>query len=193
MSPLTALFGGMCIIGGIALGSITAVTLYGMKIVDGKASNLIELVRNTLDNVPEIIASLPPAVGDALNDRRAPEYAKSLDVQASLSPSGRGNGLRAVAAITNNGDKVVSMLAIRVVALDRSEAPVEEWTDVVATPIAVDDQWRGVLMPGETRHVVLDGFSLPPSVANAVTTVAEISELRVWESKAGDRSTGDRS
>lgn len=77
------------------------------------------------------------------------------------------------------------MLAVRVAALDARRTPVREWTEVVATPIAIDHEWRGPLMPGATRHVVLSSWrNFPADKADALLVAPEISEIRVWEPKA---------
>jgi len=73
------------------------------------------------------------------------------------------------------------MLAVRVAALNDQGLPVREWTELVATPIAIED-WRGPLFPNKTRYVVVQagwrGFGMDRLVS--FTGVAEVSEIRVW-------------
>ena len=74
-------------------------------------------------------------------------------------------------------------MAVRVAALNEDQTPIREWTEVVATPLAIDDDWRGPIMPGETRYIVLSsgwrGLSLED--AGKIRGVVEISEMRIWE------------
>ncbi len=83
--------------------------------------------------------------------------------------------------ITNRGHEVVSTLAIRVAAVNGSNVPLHEWTEVVATPIAVVDEWRGPLMPGATRHVILSSRGFSQIALQNVTAVTEFSEIRIWD------------
>ena len=85
--------------------------------------------------------------------------------------------------ITNTGDRVVSMLAVRVAALNADNVPIRDWTQVVATPLAIEDDWRGPLFPNSWRHVVVSGYLGGHSISNVqrLTAVSEISELRLWE------------
>jgi len=193
MSPITALFIGIFGVGAVAIAAGTATVLYGMRIVDHKASALIRFADDTLEGLPELIASLPPALGDMLNDRRAPEYASQIDVKVRFVGED-SDGVRPVLTIANRGDEVVSLLAVRVAALNEQEIPIRDWTEVVATPIAVDDEWRGPLMPGATRHVVLSRWrSSPSSAAQSLQGAVEISDIRVWEgSTAAQRTSDDR-
>ncbi len=180
MSPITALFLGLFAVGAVGIAAGTSVILYSLRILDHKASTILSFAEQTVDSLPELVAALPPAL-DALSGQRAPDYAGKVDVTVRFAPNDRGDGLRPVLTILNKGDEVVSMLAVRVVALDSKNVPVREWTEVVATPLAIDDDWRGILMPGAPRYVVLPASrSLSPSEAESLTGVVEISELRVW-------------
>lgn len=181
MSPLTALFMGLWIIGGIGITAGATVVLYGMKIIDNKSDTVLAFAENTVESLPELIESLPPVFADLLNDRRAPEYVDSIDVVVRFVADERRNGLRPVLTITNKGKEVVSLLAVRVAALNADGVPIGEWTQIAATPTAIEDQWRGVLMPHKTRHLVVSGYPrLPASKLDELTAAVEISELRVW-------------
>ncbi len=184
MSPLTALFLGIFFVGAVTIGSAATVVLYGMRIVDTKASALIRFAGNTVEGLPELVQSLPPAIGDLLHDRRAPEYAGKINVEVKLSADESSGVVRPVLTVRNAGDEVVSLLAVRVAALDANGVPVNDWTEVVATPLAIDDDWRGPLMPGATRYVVLSGSRSLAGKAGTVTAVAEIGDVRIWEGKA---------
>ena len=186
MSPLTALFLGIWIVGGLAIVAGTAITLYGMSIIDTKANGVLEFAGETIDGLPDLVEALPPALADVLDDRRAPEYAGKLAIDARFVRDSQHGGLVPAVSITNNGDEVVSMLAIRVAALDPRNVPLRDWTQVVATPIAIEDDWCGPLMPHATRHIVLSGWRHMPTADLAeVTAAVEVSELRVWTPDSG--------
>lgn len=186
MSPLTAVFLGIWIVGAVAIASGTAIVLYGMRVVDTNASGLLKFVDNTVDGLPDLIDSLPPALSDMLHDRRAPEYIDQIAVSVHFNTGGRSGGLYPAVTITNNSDKVISLLGLRVAALSPSKVPVRDWGKVVATPIPLDDDaWPGPLMPGQTRHIVMSSWrTVPVDQANNITSAFEISELRVWEPDA---------
>jgi hypothetical protein len=196
MSPLTALFLGISAVLLTCIAAAAGVTLYGMRIVDCKADQVFGLADQTVEGIPDIIESvtegmpelfksLPPVFADAMHDRRAPEYAGHLAVTADLRPTGRQGRWSPVVTITNQGEELVSLLCIRVAALDANGSPRGEWTEVVATPLAIDHHWRGPLMPQATRHVVLrDWRGIDSEQAAGLRAVYEISELRVWNGQA---------
>jgi hypothetical protein len=184
MSPLTALVVGIFAIGGIGIASGTAVVLYGMRIISTGSSEIMgfadSTIRSTLESLPELLQGLPPVLKDALNDRAAPEYATSLDVRVNFLGDESSSSPRPVLTITNKGNQVVSLLGVRVAALNTHGLPLREWTEVVATPLAIDDEWRGPLMPGNTRYVVLSGCrGLAAETTESITGAVEISQIRV--------------
>ncbi len=191
MSPLTALFLGIFGVGAVGIASGTVVVLYGMRIIDTNASAVLGFadttIGGTLENLPELLEALPEAVQDLLSDRRAPDYAANMDVAVDFVVDERSGGLRPAMTITNNGDRVVTLLAIRVAALSGSRVPLREWTEVVATPIAIDHDWRGPLYPGNTRYVVLSSAwrNIPTDKIREIQGAVEISDIRVWEPDEG--------
>ncbi len=184
MSPMTALFLGMFFVGGLTIASATAVVLYTMRIIDQKAAGLLHFADHTIEGLPELLKSLPPALADMLHDRRAPEYASKIDVNVKFINDEASGALRPVLTIKNTGDEVVSMLTLRVAAVDASGTPRNDWTEVVATPLSIDNNWRGPLMPGATRHVVLSGCRSLAGKSDTLAAVAEIGDVRVWEAEA---------
>jgi hypothetical protein len=186
MSPLTALFLGIFGVGAVGIASGTAVVLYGMRIVDTRATELLGFadgtINTTLDQLPELIESLPDAIGDLLSDRRSPEYATELDLDVGFVVEERSKSLRPVMTITNRGDQVVSLLAVRVAALNEGGLPIREWTEMAATPVAIED-WRGPLLPGKTRYLVMgSGWrGLSATKADQITGAVEIADIRVWK------------
>lgn len=186
MSPLTALFIGVFGVVGVGIASGTSVVLYGMHVLNRNAAEAIDLVDNTiggtLAGLPDLLASLPDAVNELLNDRRAPDYASNIGVTVDFVVDDRTGGVRPVLTVVNNGDSVVSLLAVRVAALNENQLPVEDWTEVIATPVAVDHDWRGPLMPGNTRHVALSRRrGITAEQMEDITGVWEISDIRVWQ------------
>ena len=182
MSPWTALFIGLSMFGVVVIVAGTVLAMCGMQIVDDKASAIIRFADGVIDELPELIDSLPPAV-ERLAGRRAPEYVKELSVAVNFVSGCRSGDLCPTVTVTNNGDEVVSLLGIRVAALNSSNVPIRDWTHVVATPLVFDDcSWPGPLLPGQPRHMVLSHWrGLPAEKASQITGVFEISELRIWE------------
>ena len=182
MSPLTALFFGIFGVGAIGVASVTTVVLYGMSIVKNNAEVITSIVEDTVKDLPDLIEKAPALV-DAIGGRRVPGYTENVDVQLNFVMDKRSGGLRPVMAITNNGDEVVTMLAVRVAALSEDNIPLGEWTEVVATPLSIDDNWRGPLYPGSTRYVRLSGRwrSIPADLAEGITGAVEIADIRLWE------------
>lgn len=183
MSPMTALFFGIFFVGGLTIASATMVVLYTMRIADSNAAKLLHFADNTIDGLPELLKSLPPALADVLHDRRAPEYASKLAVDVKFINDETSETLRPVLTVTNTGDEVVSLLALRVAAIDANGTPRNDWTEVVATPLSIDNDWRGPLMPGATRHVVLSGRRSFAGKSETLVAVAEIGDIRVWETE----------
>jgi hypothetical protein len=89
--------------------------------------------------------------------------------------------------IKNKGNELVSLLTVRVAALDARGRALHEWTTTAATPIGFEHEWRGPLMPGSTRHVVLDnGCFHRNELEGAETLVVEIADVRVWTSPTNE-------
>jgi hypothetical protein len=178
---MTALFLGIFGVGAVGITSGTAVLLYTLRIADHKANKLLGFAENTIQSLPDLMASLPPALNEILSDRRAPEYVGAIGSSVRFVLTESGEGVRPVLTVVNNGSEVVSMLGVRVAAMDANGVPVRDWTEVVATPLPIDDDWRGVLLPGATRHVVLHSSrSLDPTKVASYRGEVELSELRVW-------------
>ena len=191
MSPLTAIFLGLFGMGTAVVCVGGLIAMFGLTIVDSRVDSALGLVETTISGLPELIDSLPPIVSDSFKDRRAPEYAQYLDVKVAFVPDGRGKGYRPALSITNRGEEMVSLLGVRVAALDESNSPIADWTEVVATPITIDHEWRGPLMAGQTRNVVLGGwYRLSEETAASVTGAWEITDVRVWDSSVKTADVG---
>ena len=81
----------------------------------------------------------------------------------------------------------MSLLAVRVAALSQDSLPLREWTEVVATPIGLCNDWRGPIYPGNTRYVVLGSSwrSFPMERLGQITGAVEISDVRIWRPTEG--------
>lgn len=179
----TAAWGvSMVLISVIAGATLTAG--YVLNIVDRKTGNAIDFVAAVVDGLPELVESLPPIFADALNDERMPEYADELTATAKLAPSTRRPGRwHPVVELKNNGSEVVSLLSMRVVVLNERDEPVAEFTEWGATPFATDDNdWRGPLLPGATRHMKIHSYRTieSESMPDGYHVAVEFTDVRVW-------------
>jgi len=179
-SPLTAFFFGLFGLGIATVAATAAIVLYGMRIVDKAANDVLDVTIRTIEDVPALIDALPPTVVQ-LAGRRDPDYRKNVEVNVDLVPAYRGTGSRPTLTITNKGEEVISLMTVRAAALDQGGLPRAEWTEVVATPLAIDGDWRGVLMPGDTRYLLMSGRCLEGSGVSDLTLNVEVSELRLWQ------------
>ncbi len=185
MSPLTALFLGLFGVVGLGVASGTVIVAYGMRVVDQSSEGIVGIVKSAVKGLPDFLDALPDAATELLADRRAPEYLQNLDVKAKFVVDSRSGAARPTLTIHNRGETMVSLLAVRVAALNDDGIPMGEWTEVVATPLAIDGNWRGPLMPHGTRHVLLSPWrrGLSGVSVEEIQAVVEVSDVRVWEGK----------
>lgn len=160
--------------------SASGLAIYGLRIVDRKADSLAMLVGDTVKSLPEFQKALPPALADAIDDVRRPDYLSQLDVKSRLIKSEKaryGHYQRAVVEVTNQGDDVVSLLSLRIVGADADGETVMERCTWAATPIQVEDEWRGPLLPHETRKIPVRFYS-----SESIDTVShEVTDIRTWK------------
>jgi len=156
--------------------SASGVAVYALKVADGKTDNLLGLVGETVKSLPEFCEGLPPALADAIKDERQPGYRDQLDVSVRL---GREQGSRRalLVEVKNGGEQTVSLLSMRLVGLDGEGDPVFEKNAWVATPLQLDDDWRGPLLPHETRQIPL--YCYDTGASREVR--AEITDIRIWK------------
>jgi hypothetical protein len=161
-----------------AIVSGVGLAAYGIRVFDKKTSDLPTLIRETVSVLPELRASLPPALADAINDVRRPDYRSSLKItlKESAKPD-RWGGRKVGIVVENQGDEMVSLLSMRVVGTDEDGTPVTERNICAATPMQIDNEWRGPLMPGETRRLVVYCHD----TEDATTYTSEVTEVRVWQ------------
>ena len=186
ISAFGALVFGVTAVAITVIASGAAIVFYGMSIVDRKTDSVTETLKSVLEELPAIRAALPPVLADAVNDERRPDYARQLKIDVGLNPkTDRIGRPYPVISIENTGDQLVSMLALRVVAVDSRRNPLREWTEYLATPLAIEDEWRGPLLPGSTRRAILSR----PCPKDTAAVECEVTELRVWNRNPGDSTT----
>lgn len=154
----------------------SGVAIYGLRIVDRKTDSALSFVQELARQLPEIQKSLPPVLADAINDERQPDYLPNLAVSVRMiEPSSRGWD-QGVVEVTNKGDKIVSMLSLRVIGLNENGDPVIEENTWAATPIQADNDWRGPILPNETRRFPVHFYSRN-TLKNAK---CEVTDIRIW-------------
>jgi len=159
------------------IATVAGVGLYALRIVHCRAADLASLAGETIKALPEYGKVLPPVLVDAFHDVRAPDYLQRLEISvhpAAARRECRGNA--AVVEVRNSGESVVSLLALRVLAQDAQGELVGETAPYAATPLQLDDEWRGPILPGQTRRFAVRF----PSAAPADSYAYEITEVRVW-------------
>ena len=183
MSPFTALFLGTTAVTVAVITSLAIIVIYGMYLAGQGGAGLIGVAQNAVHGLPEFVANLPPAVGDLLNDQRVPDYGKNLviDVHWASGQAGR-DGSRPIVSVQNKGTQMVTLLTLRVTALDSENDPVHEWTTAAATPITLEHEWPGPILPSGERCFSL-GRSLDES-SKCLTLKWEITDVRVWSAKS---------
>ena len=183
----SAAFGLSAIVITIILSG-TIVVLYGVHLASEKSDRVIGLAQSAVKGLPEFQQALPPALADMLDDRRQPSYAADLDITAKVTAQAGSHGrTRTVIEVVNSGDEVVSLLSLRVVLLGQHDHILSESHEWAATPIAIEDDWRGPLMPGARRRFVCSRSHLyDVSPMDEIKPEVEITELRVWNAPPKD-------
>ncbi len=155
----------------------TALGLYGIYVLDKNVGGFVSAIASSL---PEWQQAMPPVIADALNDERALDYRRLVEVRARVVRGGKepdGEGLLEIVAV-NNGDRVVSLLSLRVLVEDESEEHALSLAVMAATPLALEGDWIGPLAPdGAVRKIVRP---LRHIVGKPEVTV-EVTDLRVWK------------
>ena len=171
-------FGTLCVL--IICGACVAI--YGMKMVNDKLDELIAISPEALTAVTSWQEAMPPAVTDALQDRRMPEYRDQVEIHAELVRDWRTESQIPIVEVTNNGDQVISLMSLRLLIQHEDMVPIEELTIYAATPVAMESEWRGPLMPGSKRRFKAGHFRhLRADILDDLVISTEICELRVWD------------
>ena len=170
-----------CVICGTGLGGYA---IYNLRESGFDAAGIISKV---VESLPEWQKAMPPAVAEAFDDRRAPEYRDKLDVKVSLVESRHGQ-VRTLIEVTNRGDKVVSLLALHANVQDDRGLPIGGELTYPVSPVAFSHgEWPGPLLPGSTR--VIERWIDAERGERATT---EIAELRVCRTAAEHELTTAR-
>jgi hypothetical protein len=170
-----SVFGTICVV----LVCVTSLGLYAINVFDRQASMVIpptlETARDLLGNWQ---TNLPPALADAVADRRDPDYRSRLQVEADIV--GQNTDAPAIVVeLKNAGDRTVSTVAARIVARDRRGTPVYTRNLYLATPITLpDNDWPGPLLPASDRTVMRHIWNPDTEIAKVDV---EISDVRVWD------------
>jgi hypothetical protein len=131
---------------------VTVLGVFALRLVDHKADSLAGLAGTALSQLRHWQEILPPAVADAIHDRRALEEAASVAVDAHVVDG--PNGPRMVFSVANNSDEVITLLALDV-TVRNGDLPIDTFTMYAATPLATEHgSWRGPLPPGAKRELV---------------------------------------
>ncbi|MFQ5428849.1 MAG: hypothetical protein ACE5E1_00955, partial [Phycisphaerae bacterium] len=182
MSFLSVLVVSVAAIVVSTIVSAAGIAVYGLGVADRQGDTLVSLLTGGLEALPDLQRALPPALADALDDQRRPDYLDQLDVSVRLvGIEGRSGRRRAVVEVSNKGDEIVSLLTMRIVASDGDGEPLAELSTAVATPLQFDGEWRGPLLPHSTRRIPIRrswGRAGPGSLAY------EITDIRVWRAGA---------
>lgn len=160
----------------------SGLALYGMNLIDRKSGDLTSLSKELVAALPGILEALPPVLSDAVNDRRDPGYRSELDIKVVIAGDEDSSWRRPVLTVKNNGDEVVSLLAVRIVLLDEDGLPTSERGTYVATPLALEncEVWKGPILPGETRRISTNMYTDDSDVKVEI----EVTEIRVWNGPA---------
>ncbi len=141
-------FFGMII---VAIICVTVLGLYGMRmgdrVIDFATEGVPDVVSDVIKVLPEWQEALPPALSDALNDRRELAYRESIDVSARLAKNESSGGWpMVVVEVQNNGTETVTMLPLRITIEDEDGVPLRTGTLYAATQFAMENELPGPLL-----------------------------------------------
>lgn len=169
--------------------SVTGIAIYGLAVVDAKTDGVFGLIEQGIEFLPALREALPPALADGFDDERSPAYREQVDVRVRLAEQGdrRWREGRAVVEVKNRGDRTVTLMSLRLMGLDEHGDLIAERPTWAATPLQIDGEWRGPILPHETRKFVvwcLDGREI-------AEVNCEITDLRVWKEQSSIPASRD--
>lgn len=160
---------------------------YTLRIADSTANGVFTLTGDIVGGMPDWMDNLPPFLSETLDDRRAPNYRAQIDVSAETvqSPESR-DGYVTVVTVDNRGPETISLLALSITLENEDGLPVQERRVYAATPLVIDeDEWRGPLMPGESRRFI----ACQRGHDEATKTIVAVADLRVWNGPREQKPT----
>jgi len=174
----------------LSLASVLIVTIlttagvgvYALAVIDTKTDGLLSLVKEGIKSLPALRSALPPALADGFDDERSPQYREQVDARAWMPENGdtRWRGGRTIVEVKNRGDRTVTLMSLRLVGLDGQGDPVAERTTWGATPLQLEGEWRGPILPRQTRQFAVWSMGAP----EIKEVNCEITDLRVWKEKS---------
>ena len=165
MSFLASLVWGTCSVIIVTIACASGIVFYGLHIVE-----------KSIDDLPGIVKKVP-MLRDALSSERRIDYIDDLDIEIGFTDHPYyEDRMRAVATITNQGKELVSWLSIRVVVTDDMGNILDADVRTIATPVAIDDDFPGPLVPGGTRPFTICSFKR----SDHPSAQYEVTDLRVW-------------
>lgn len=185
---LSSLVLGVCGMVSISVICATAVGLYGLYIVDDKIEDFVGSSPDLIEALSDWQQTLPPALTDAINDRRDLSYIPKVDATIELLGED-SRSTTPVVEVVNRGDKVITLLSMRVTVEDDEGIPTREMTVYAATPLSIDSDWRGPLLPGSKRRFAVRSSRLG---RDAAVASLEITELRVWQGEGTPGAIGQQ-
>ncbi|MCA9244951.1 MAG: hypothetical protein KDA32_13415 [Phycisphaerales bacterium] len=165
---------------GFLITVVLAVTILGvaaMWVFDSRVTQLFGFAETAVRGLAGWRETFPPALVDALDDRPANDYWSNVDVGFEFVQDERRP--RMAVTIQNHGAETISLLTLQVLLRDEAGVPVHDFMLPVATPLPLDDDLPGPILPGSTRTLVV-----PVYRAAALRAEAEPSMLRVQKRQA---------
>lgn len=163
---------------------VTALGIFALRTVDGKLDLLVNRGSEIVSGLPDWAAKLPPALADCFHDRRDPTYRERLVVAARVGDEdavdtnrhSRWYGRPIAVRVENRGEQMVTLLGLRLVFKNDAGFPIGERQVYAATPMQIDDEWRGPLAAGQVRELVV----WIPTDTPISDVLVEQTDVRVW-------------
>ena len=162
---------------------------YALHTANRTVTGLFGIGGQMMAGLPEWQKNMPPMLAQLLDERRAPDYRDDMEISAKLltDQTVSKNGAILV-TVTNQGPETVMVLALTMTLENTDGVPLVERRVYAATPITIDeDEWRGPLLPSETRKFLVRPcrYSNPPDLDDAEVTVS-IADIWIWNGPSGE-------
>jgi hypothetical protein len=166
----------------------TVLGVYTLNTLSGDVGRLLgsaeQIACRTIEILPQWQEAMPPIIAESLDDRRAIDYREFIDIQTRKVEHHDGTTFFVV-DIYNRGEETVTALPLRILVLDADGVPLRESNTYAATPLMIDEEWNGPLLPGDdprTVSVVMRGYQNYTLDRASV----EIVDLRIANPPADD-------